>query len=103
MSDLTPLLKDFLRAITPPPDKGPLDDLHERYAQREEERRRELLASTPFNYPHDSIEFMVEMRIREWVRRMETERKEMEQRRKADSDAPPHSPPPGKKIAPPRP
>jgi hypothetical protein len=104
MDNLPPLLKDFIRAIAPAPDRGPLTELQDRYADRQQEARRQLLASSAVNFPHDSVEFMVEMRIREWVKRMERERREIEARKDhADSPKSPQNPPPGNKIAPPKP
>jgi hypothetical protein len=82
MKKLPDLLENFIRSVTPTPDHKPLYDLQERYILgREEERRKTLTPSG--NFPHGSVEFMVEMRIRDWVRRMEAEKAEIERIRKA--------------------
>lgn len=93
MNKLPPLLDDFLRSVTPDPAKGPVRDLQDRYDDRKRERQRQLNGSLPFNAPHGTPEFLVEMRIRDWVRRMEAERAELE-RIKKENAAPPHKKPP---------
>jgi GrpB-like predicted nucleotidyltransferase (UPF0157 family) len=93
MNKLPPLLNDFFRSVTPDPAKGPVRDLQDRYEDRKREHQRQLNGNLPFNFPHNSPEFMVEMRIRDWVRRMEAERAELE-RIKKENAAPPHKKPP---------
>ncbi|TAL37281.1 MAG: hypothetical protein EPN97_05490 [Alphaproteobacteria bacterium] len=93
MNKLPPLIDDFLRSVTPDPDKGPVRELQDRYDDRRREQQRAVNGNLPFNLPHNSPEFMVEMRIRDWVRRMEAERAELERIRKENA-APPHKKPP---------
>jgi hypothetical protein len=93
MDRLPPLLKDFIRTVAPDPAKGPLNELHDRYDDRRRERARELNSVMPLNYPKGSPEYNVEIRIRDWMRRMEAERAEIE-RRKNNADAPPQNKPP---------
>jgi hypothetical protein len=93
MDRLPPLLNDFIRSIAPKADKGPVTELQERYEERRRERLRELNGIQPINHPHGTPEFLVEMRIRDWVRRMEAEKAEFERRRKANAAAPPPKPP----------
>lgn len=92
--NLPPLLKDFLRTVAPDPAKGPLQEIHDRYDQRREEQLRQLKGAQPIGYPKGSPEYMVEMRIRDWVRRMEAEKAELERLRKKHPDAPPQNKPP---------
>jgi hypothetical protein len=94
MNDLPPLLKDFIRTVTPDPAKGPLQELHDRYDQRREEQLRLLNGAQPVGYPKGSPEYMVEIKIREWVHRMEAEKAELERQHKSRSDAPPQNKPP---------
>lgn len=98
MTDLRPILKDFINAVTPDPQKGPLEGIHDRYEERQQERLRLLHAAQPIGYPKGSPEYMVEFRIREWVRRMEAEKAEMERiRAQGRADAPPQKKPPAPK------
>jgi hypothetical protein len=94
MDNLPPLLKDFIRSVTPDAAKGPLHDLHDRYDDRRRERARELNGVIPIGYPKGSPEYNVEIRIRDWVRRMEAEKAEIERMRKKNDDAPPQIKPP---------
>ncbi len=93
MNPLPPLLKDFIRSVAPDPDAGPLHELKERYADRQQEEIKRIKGAQPINYPHGSPEWMVEMRIRDWVRRMEAEKAEAERRGKTNHAAPPQKPP----------
>jgi hypothetical protein len=92
--DMPPLLREFIRAVTPDPAKGPLQELHDRYDERHEEEVRKLKGVLPIGYPKGSPEYNVEMRIREWVRRMELEKAEIERTRKNSGVAPPQNKPP---------
>ena len=83
--------------MTPDPAKGPLEDIHSRYDDRRQEQLRQLNGIQPVGYPKGSPEYLVEMRIRDWVRRMEAEKAEMERLRKSHSDAPPQKKPPAPK------
>jgi hypothetical protein len=93
MNKLPPLVETFIRSVTLDPGKGPVRDLQDRYEDRKREQRIATNGNLPFNFPHNSPEFLVEMRIRDWVRRMEAERAELERIRKENA-APPHKKPP---------
>lgn len=97
MDDLPPLFKDFIRSVAPDPAKGPLEEIHERYDERRQDQLRQLHAAQPIGYPKGSPEYLVEMRIRAWVHRMEAEKAEMERARKDRADAPPQKKPPAPK------
>lgn len=108
MDNLPPLLKDFIKSVAPDPVITPVVELEQRFLERKEEERRANIGLVPTHIPRDSVEYMVEMRIREWVMRMEAEKREIEARRRAEEkakNAGPTAPPPppaGKKIAPPK-
>lgn len=110
MDKLPPLLKDFIKSVEPDPIITPVVELEQRFLEGREERRRANLGLVPSgNFPRDSAEFIVEMRIREWVMRMEAEKRELEAQRRAaeerekNAHKPAEPPKPGKKITPPRP
>ena len=71
---IPPLLKDFINKVTPSPFMTPVSELQERYIEkREEERRRAAVLPAPNLHGFD---FVVEMRIREWMQRMQREAEE---------------------------
>lgn len=97
MDKLPPLLLDFIQSVAPQDGKGPVKELQDRYEERRQEHIRTLAAPVPINHPKGSPEYLVELRIREWVHRMEAEKAEAERRKKAPPVAPPQSPPPPRK------
>lgn len=102
MDKLPPSLKDFIRNAAPAPRELPVPELKERYEERRRDEARRVNGSLPFNYPHGTVEFMVEMRIRDWVRRMDAEREEARRRQQQENAKPPSPPQPRKNITPPR-
>lgn len=94
---------DFIRAITPPA-KGPAEELTTRFREtRSAENLRGLIIP---GSPKSGPEYLVELRIREWMYRMEREaaqnhkeREAAQNRKTADKDTP-HAPKPS---APPKP
>lgn len=110
MDKLPPLLKDFIKSVEPDPIITPIVELEQRFLEGREERRRANLGLVPSgNFPRDSVEFMVEIRVREWMMRMEAEKREqeaqrrlLEERQKAEQK-PVEPPRGGKKITPPKP
>jgi hypothetical protein len=94
MNPLPPLLKDFIRSVAPDAAASPLQELKERYTDRQQEEIKRARGAQPIHYPHGSPEWMVEMRIRDWVRRMEAEKAEAEKRNKGNPPAPPQIKPP---------
>lgn len=110
MDKLPPLLKDFIKSVEPDPIITPVVELEQRFLERKEQQRRANLGLVPSgNFPRDSVEFAVEMRIREWVMRMEIEKRELEAQRRAQEERekalhkPVEPPKSGKKITPPKP
>ena len=100
---LPAVTKAFIDAVTPK-EKGPAEELTARFrAARSEENIRGLIIP---GSPKSGPEYLVELRIREWMYRMEREatqnRKEREaaqNRKTADKDTPNTPKPP----APPKP
>lgn len=65
-------MRDFFDAVAPRADQTPLKELQERYADHRAEERR-ATHGTPVIPNHHGTEFIVELRIREWMMRMERE------------------------------
>lgn len=85
---------DFIRAITPA-DKGPAEELTTRFREtRSAENLRGLIIP---GSPKSGPEYLVELRIREWMYRME---REAAQNRKVADKSTPNTPKP---PAPPKP
>jgi hypothetical protein len=101
MDKLPPLLKDFIKSVEPDPIFTPVVELEKRFLDGQEERRRANLGLVPAgNFPRDSVEYIVELRIREWMMRVEAEKREEEARKKALlANKPPET---GNKITPPK-
>jgi hypothetical protein len=86
---LPPVLQDFIKAIQPKAgDQGPAEELTTRFREtrREENIRGMIVPGGPKSGP----EYIVELRIREWMYRME---REAADRRHQDA-AKPKNPPP---------
>ncbi|MDF3024834.1 MAG: hypothetical protein K0R10_2195 [Alphaproteobacteria bacterium] len=64
--------RDFFNKVAPRADRTPLKELQERYADKRAEDRLATHGTLPIPN-HHSTEFIVEMRIREWMMRMERE------------------------------
>ncbi|MEZ0260163.1 MAG: hypothetical protein ACAH80_04095 [Alphaproteobacteria bacterium] len=107
MDKLPPLLKDFIKSVEPDSVITPIVELEQRFIEGQEDRRRANLGLVPAgNFPRDSVEFIVEIRVREWMMRVEAEKREAEARRRAAEERekaagkPPEPPKDGKKITP---
>lgn len=88
---------DFIRAITPK-DKGPAEELTARFrATRSEENLRGLIIP---GSPKSGPEYLVELRIREWMYRMEREAIQSRKNRDAADKSTPNT---AKPPAPPKP
>lgn len=83
--------RDFFDKVAPRADRTPLQDLQERYADHRAEERRALHGTLPIPN-HHGTEFIVELRIREWMMRMEREAAE-ERKSRAAIEAAKNKPP----------
>ncbi len=63
---------DFFNTVAPRRDSTPLAELQKRYAEKRAEDRLATNGTPPMANYHGT-EFIVEMRIREWMMRMERE------------------------------
>lgn len=99
--------RDFFNRAAPSPFVTPLSELQGRYEDKVRQNR--ALNALPAPNLH-GIDYIVEMRVREWMMRMQ--REEEEARRIRDSsngpdkngpEGPPVPPRPGNKISPPKP
>lgn len=84
-------VRDLFDAVAPRADKTPLKELQERYADHRAEERRALHGTLPIPN-HHGTEFIVELRIREWMMRMEKEAAE-ERKSRAAIEAAKNKPP----------
>ncbi|MBI1215071.1 MAG: hypothetical protein GC185_04535 [Alphaproteobacteria bacterium] len=84
-------LRDFIKSVAPQKD-APLKELRERFADARNHDPA-LHTPIPINYPHGSIEYMVELRIREWMRRKEAEDARLRRiRQELEKNRGPHRP-----------
>lgn len=65
-------IKDFFNKVAPDPARSPVDELQGRYSDKVEAARR-LAAGTGTLPGRDSIDYIVELRIREWMMRVQLE------------------------------
>jgi len=72
---IPPLTREFIQKAAPSGDHSPLRDLQNRYSEKEEERRRIDTGLGPLPN-RDSTEYIVEIRIREWMMRVQKEAEE---------------------------
>lgn len=86
---LPQVLQDFLKAIQPAGhDKGPAEELTTRFREsRHEENIRGMIVP---GGPKSGPEYIVELRIREWMYRME---REAADRRRQEAQKPKNPPP----------
>lgn len=103
---IPPLVKDFIRNAAPAGDHSPLRDLQNRYNEREGELRHAGSGLGPMP-GRDSPDYLVELRIREWMMRVQKEAEEekrlKELRERLNRQHGPNKPPnrgPGNKISP---
>lgn len=75
-------VRDFFDRVAPRAGRTPLQELQERYADHRAEERRALHGTLPIPN-HHGTEFIVELRIREWMMRMEREAAEERKARAA--------------------
>ncbi|HYD19652.1 MAG TPA: hypothetical protein VEF76_14355 [Patescibacteria group bacterium] len=66
---------DFFNKVAPRADRSPLSELQERYREKRAEDRRALQGTPPMPNFHGT-EYIVELRIREWMMRMEKEQRD---------------------------
>jgi len=106
MTKLPKITLDFIKNAAPDATRTPLDELQARFAEKKEEERRVtgsfLGGQLPNPHTHGA-EYMVELRIREWMMRQQREhddaRRAAEARKNAEN--PPSVPRSGNKITPP--
>ena len=84
-------VKDFFNTAAPKTTATPLEELQERYIEKRAEDRR-ATHGTPAIPNHHGTEFIVELRIREWMMRMEREAAEERKARAAAEAAKPKPP-----------
>jgi len=96
MDKIPNITRDFIKSVTPTPAESPLTELQNRFAARKKPKAADAdvpqSGGTSLGGNHGgnghSIEYMVEMRIREWMMREQRDREEARRRQN-----PPHSPP----------
>lgn len=87
----SPALRDFIKAVAPK-GEGPARDLTTRFREnRQRDYLRSYIVPAP---PKDSAEYLVELRIREWMMRKEREEAEMRRHLKAQDARNKNGPPP---------
>lgn len=86
--------KDFFNKVAPSPWITPLSQLKSRYEEKVEESRR--AGALPMTNLH-GIDYIVELRVREWMMRMQKEEAELRRIRKEaeKKNGPPIPPRPG--------
>lgn len=84
-------VRDFFGTVAPRRDSTPLTELQKRYAEKRAEDRLAVNGTPPMANYHGT-EFIVELRIREWMMRMEKEAAE-ERKARAAIDAAKNKPP----------
>lgn len=85
-------MRDFFDTVAPRADRTPLKELQERYADHRAEERRATHGTLPIPN-HHGTEFIVELRIREWMMRMEREAADERKARAAIEAAQKNKPP----------
>ncbi|MDE1151315.1 MAG: hypothetical protein PW788_02165 [Micavibrio sp.] len=106
MTKLPKHMLDFIRSAAPDGTRTPLDELQDRFAEKKADERRlgSTMFGAPLPNPHThGAEYLVELRIREWMMREQREHDEAKRAANAHKPAePPQSPPRnGNKITPP--
>ncbi len=89
-------VNDFFNAAAPRRDSTPLIELQKRYADKRAEDRLATNGTPPMSNYHGT-EFIVEMRIREWMMRMEREAAD-ERRSRAALEAAQKAKPPAPQV-----
>ncbi len=100
MDKIPKITLDFIKSVSPQ-GPSPLDELQDRFAEKKARERGPFFGGALPNPNTHSVEYVVEMRIREWMLRMAAEQRES--KRIADAAKPPQNPPAGNKITPPKP
>lgn len=88
-------VRDFFNTAAPKTAATPLQELQERYIEKRAENRR-ATHGTPAIPNHHGTEFIVELRIREWMMRMEREAAD-ERKARAAAEAAQKTKPPAPK------
>lgn len=85
MEKLPDITRDFVKSVAPGPAQSPLAELQKRFAAKQQAARppsnAEIVHQNSGSHGSGhSIEYMVEMRIREWMMREQREREEAQRR-----------------------
>ena len=100
MDKLPKITLDFIK-IAEPQGPSPLEELQDRFAEKKARERGPLFGGALPNPHTHGVEYVVEMRIREWMLRMASEQRES--KRAADAAKPPINPANRNNITPPKP
>ena len=101
MEKIPKITSDFIKSVQPGGAKSPLEELQDRFEEKKASERGPIFAGGMPNPNTHTLEYMVEMRVREWMLRMAAEQRES--KRAADAARPPAPPAAGNKITPPKP
>lgn len=104
MDKLPKITLDFIKSAEPQ-GPSPLEELQDRFAEKKARERGPLFGGALPNPHTHGVEYVVEMRIREWMLRVAAEQRESKRAADAAKDAakPPQNHHGGNKITPPKP